>query len=979
MEKIPSPSSERPLRGGGSTASEEHQRHRRRHVSPSQLAEASFNSDRRQSVKLQESASVASSTRSSRLPMRRSCPGSTVGGDHDNHRNTMGVASAAGASMRSDRQSEAFVATATPNSSHYSSFKYSEPFDPAPAALSHGGAPLLKPDSRTAAAPVTDEEETVEGGNTGSPELMSTSHMSAPTAATAVPPAVEREIQWSRGNGAAVAVNDDDRTASRGKRDHRASETASRSSDHHRPHHDHRHRHHHRHDSAKSEEEEGRGREGPSRPTASEVTSSKAHSDGGTERLTADAQKGSRRHSQHRGSLIDDVEAFLRPEALVQSWQADMASRRQSLPQEKRRVSHDISSASEEKSTTSRRSSAPKPTAVVAPLHSSDGQQMDSVAIPRRSSASLRQQQVEVGSPTRSSISPRNTSPSIPASSENSFHCHAAPSAPASAALPSPEQLRATESTRWVPDASKNRASSLNDSVPRSRSSVATRTSATPPQRQSVAVPQQLRTPRRSASSSPASPHRAATSSGGLGSTVRRGGTPLAPASRATSSVSPSRARRRGSVTSRATTTTAAQPFSFVLDGRSPRPSVVPDRLSVIPANELQRLMELPHANSRCSIGTSRLDFSRDEDVREYYRQKYTVDPLVRTRPGRRQFYIPEQIDLFGMYGLPAEPVEHPDISPTQPIPINGESFVPPSPAHRRAVAKAAPASSDAPQSTAATPTTIKTTNTATNITTTTATTAAPVSVVKPARRATGGGLGSFAMGYGEETTRGVARITAPRGRFVSDITAMQRGRSVPISPSRSTQSTANSTKNTASTNTPTPAPTNNANTSSTSSTPATVLSNTTPTASPQRSQPLNIFSWEEPANTTAASRRKSETAAKLVLKQPLPGTPVDSGNVIAPDTVNDSTVNPLAPGQPSTTAASGEGAGAFRPGPRVKEDSTQTDVVLVLSAAEAVQLRQSNPELFAPAEEVHTISPRRRRGAYHNGSGEVRKSLRWV
>ncbi|EPY17902.1 hypothetical protein AGDE_16013 [Angomonas deanei] len=61
--------------------------------------------------------------------------------------------------------------------------------------------------------------------------------------------------------------------------------------------------------------------------------------------------------------------------------------------------------------------------------------------------------------------------------------------------------------------------------------------------------------------------------------------------------------------------------------------------------------------------GTSRLDLNREEDVKEYYKQRYLVDPTLVTRPGKKQFHVEPQVDLFGMYHLNDTPVDPNEIT----------------------------------------------------------------------------------------------------------------------------------------------------------------------------------------------------------------------------------------------------------------------------------------------------------------------------
>ncbi|KPI83248.1 hypothetical protein ABL78_7727 [Leptomonas seymouri] len=192
----------------------------------------------------------------------------------------------------------------------------------------------------------------------------------------------------------------------------------------------------------------------------------------------------------------------------------------------------------------------------------------------------------------------------------------------------------------------------------------------------------------------------------------------------------------------------------------SPQAYVPSNPLMSLSKEERERLLALPH-KAFDMPGAWRLDMRFEEDRKEYFRQTHLVDPLTRTRPGTRQFYIPEQADLFGMY--PAIPMtkdeEGNDIVQHQaPIPIRGESFVkerrPSTP--RCAASQRKPSAGSIvcpppPQPAAA---------------------AHPASQVvgRPSR-----GLSGFVWGYGEEASVCPGGLTSPRGRVVSDITAPYR------------------------------------------------------------------------------------------------------------------------------------------------------------------------------------------------------------
>ncbi|CBZ31421.1 hypothetical protein, conserved [Leishmania donovani] len=225
----------------------------------------------------------------------------------------------------------------------------------------------------------------------------------------------------------------------------------------------------------------------------------------------------------------------------------------------------------------------------------------------------------------------------------------------------------------------------------------------------------------------------------------------------------PQRRDCQGSVTSRSTA--GFEPFHLNTERRSAvRRSMSPccappDPLASVPAQERQRLLNLPHQLSTAP-GTSRLDMNFEQDVKELYRQTHLVDPLLLSRPGRRQFYIPEQADLFGMYPEPPMTTDEDGneiVKHLAPIPIQAQSFVPSqtrkssqpppmAPASRVQHGKAAEADATGGSSSGR-------------------------AVVRPGR-----GLSSFVVGYGEETTaKGRGGLTQPRGRIVSDITAPYR------------------------------------------------------------------------------------------------------------------------------------------------------------------------------------------------------------
>ncbi|CBZ23316.1 conserved hypothetical protein [Leishmania mexicana MHOM/GT/2001/U1103] len=229
------------------------------------------------------------------------------------------------------------------------------------------------------------------------------------------------------------------------------------------------------------------------------------------------------------------------------------------------------------------------------------------------------------------------------------------------------------------------------------------------------------------------------------------------------SALPPQRRDYQGNVTSRATASIG--PFHLNTGSRSAvRRSMSPccappGPLASVPAQERQRLVNLPHQLSTAP-GTSRLDMSFEQDVKELYRQTHLVDPLLLSRPGRRQFYIPEQADLFGMYPEPPMTTDEDGneiVKHLAPIPIQAQSFVPSQKRKSSQSPPMAPASSvQHGKAGGADATGGSHSNRA---------------VVRPGR-----GLSSFVAGYGEETTaQGRGGLTQPRGRIVSDITAPYR------------------------------------------------------------------------------------------------------------------------------------------------------------------------------------------------------------
>lgn len=99
--------------------------------------------------------------------------------------------------------------------------------------------------------------------------------------------------------------------------------------------------------------------------------------------------------------------------------------------------------------------------------------------------------------------------------------------------------------------------------------------------------------------------------------------------------------------------TTSGTPV-FESEARAKRYSSVPSTQEVtlrkVPPAVLDRLRHLPHTAPESGVlGMSRLDLHREEDLMELFRQQYTVDPLLRKRPGRRQFLIPDHLTYNGV------------------------------------------------------------------------------------------------------------------------------------------------------------------------------------------------------------------------------------------------------------------------------------------------------------------------------------------
>ncbi|GET85689.1 hypothetical protein, conserved [Leishmania tarentolae] len=221
----------------------------------------------------------------------------------------------------------------------------------------------------------------------------------------------------------------------------------------------------------------------------------------------------------------------------------------------------------------------------------------------------------------------------------------------------------------------------------------------------------------------------------------------------------------QGSVTSRATT--SCEPFHFNTDRRSAvRRSLSPcctppGLLAKVPAHERKRLLNLPHHLSTAP-GTSRLDMNFEQDVKELYKQTHLADPLLLNRPGKRQFYIPQQADLFGMYPEPPMTTDEDGnevVKYLAPVPIQAQSFVP------------SQEWTSSQQSSIAPPSSVQHGKTTGADASGGGDSSGERTVVRP-----GSGLASFVVGYGEEmTAKGSGRLTQPRGRIVSDITAPYR------------------------------------------------------------------------------------------------------------------------------------------------------------------------------------------------------------
>ncbi|KAG5487861.1 hypothetical protein LSCM4_07542 [Leishmania orientalis] len=251
-----------------------------------------------------------------------------------------------------------------------------------------------------------------------------------------------------------------------------------------------------------------------------------------------------------------------------------------------------------------------------------------------------------------------------------------------------------------------------------------------------------------------------------------------------------SSARREYQVSVTSRITTSVEPFQFNTERRSTARRtaspcyVPPDPLAEVPSDERQRLVNLPHRPSAAD-GISRLDITFEEDAKELYRQTYLVDPLLRSRPGRRQFYIPEQADLFGMYAEPPTTVDEDGnkiIERSSPIPVRVQSFLhsegqQSSQSQQQRSSVVSPSGSaghDTDDESAQPPPTAPAFSV--RFGKAAGADASGSSNGNVAAQRPGRGLSSFVAGYGEETTaKGRSGLKSPRGRVVSDITAPYR------------------------------------------------------------------------------------------------------------------------------------------------------------------------------------------------------------
>lgn len=233
--------------------------------------------------------------------------------------------------------------------------------------------------------------------------------------------------------------------------------------------------------------------------------------------------------------------------------------------------------------------------------------------------------------------------------------------------------------------------------------------------------------------------------------------------------------RTRASSATAGRHSTEFKPFQLSTERRStvrrvssPQAYVPRDPLLAMPKEERERLMALPH-DALNAPGMWRLDMRYEEDRKEYYRQTHLVDPMTRTKPSTRQFYIPEQADLFGMYPniqMTTDEEGNEVVVHLAPVPIRGESFVkerkpytPPraSPPRKSAIEENLAYPPPEPAAVAASLAAESKCD-------------ANATVGQP-----GSGLSGLVWGYGEEARARPGGLTPPRGRVVSDITAPYR------------------------------------------------------------------------------------------------------------------------------------------------------------------------------------------------------------
>lgn len=251
-------------------------------------------------------------------------------------------------------------------------------------------------------------------------------------------------------------------------------------------------------------------------------------------------------------------------------------------------------------------------------------------------------------------------------------------------------------------------------------------------------------------------------------------GSAASPVAAASASQGRSPQRDRTSSTSRRPTT-VFDPFQLNTERRStvrrtssPQAYTPRDPLRALSKEEQERLMGLPHEAFN-EPGAWRLDMRFEEDRKEYFRRTHLIDPMTRAKPSVRQFYVPEQADLFGMYGdipMTKDDEGNDIVAHFAPIPIAGESFVKPSKpyaaprpsAPRKEAAK--DESSYPPPPAPAAESVVASQDTSTSA---------------GGQRRGSRGLAGLVWGYGEEASGRRGGLTPPRGRVVSDITAPYR------------------------------------------------------------------------------------------------------------------------------------------------------------------------------------------------------------